>query len=71
MKKLINVLWAIEKDLHVIASNTEANYGSHRFNVSVTAANSGFNKEMNMVELIGTLNKLNSDETVSLKTATN
>ncbi|WP_225435002.1 hypothetical protein [Levilactobacillus brevis] len=24
MKKLINVLWAIEKDLHVIASNTEA-----------------------------------------------
>ncbi|AHA05904.1 hypothetical protein [Pediococcus pentosaceus] len=24
MKKLINVLWAIEKDLHIIASNTEA-----------------------------------------------
>lgn len=24
MKKLINVLWAIEKDLSVIASNTEA-----------------------------------------------
>ena len=24
MKKLINVLWAIEKDLRVIASNTEA-----------------------------------------------
>lgn len=24
MKKLINVLWAIEKDLGVIASNTEA-----------------------------------------------
>lgn len=23
MKKLINVLWAIEKDLRVIASNTE------------------------------------------------
>ena len=24
LKQLINVLWAIEKDLHVIASNTEA-----------------------------------------------
>lgn len=24
MKKLINVLWAIEKDLRIIASNTEA-----------------------------------------------
>ncbi|WP_428958150.1 hypothetical protein [Levilactobacillus brevis] len=24
LKKLINVLWAIEKDLSVIASNTEA-----------------------------------------------
>lgn len=23
MKKLINVLWAIEKDIHVIASNTK------------------------------------------------
>lgn len=25
MKKLINVLWAIEKDLHVIANNTGVN----------------------------------------------
>ena len=24
LKQLINVLWAIEKDLHVIANNTEA-----------------------------------------------
>ncbi|MCT3570245.1 hypothetical protein EFS18_10595 [Levilactobacillus brevis] len=38
MKKLINVLWAIEKDLHVIASNTEAHKNG---NSSVTITPKG------------------------------
>lgn len=70
MKKLINVLWAIEKDLRVIASNTEASYKSRRFNVSVTDDNSGFNQEMSMEKLISTLNELSPDKTVSLKVTT-
>lgn len=71
LKQLVRVLWAIEKDLHVIASNTEISGDPKKFDVTVETKNSGFNKLMSTDELMSLINKSDDMELITLKVFTN
>ena len=70
LKKLINVLWAIEKDLSAIASNTGASHDQKKFDVTVETKNMGSNKVMSTDELISLIHKIDDTELITLKVFT-
>ena len=71
LKQLVHVLWAIEKDLHVITSNTKISSEPKRFDVTVETENSRFNKLMSTDELISLIHKSGDTELITLKLFTN
>ena len=71
LKQLVHVLWAIEKDLHVITGNTKISSEPKRFDVTVETENSRFNKLMSTDELISLIHKSGDTELITLKVFTN
>ena len=71
MKKLINVLSAIEKDLRIIASNAEISHDSKKIDVTIETKNNGSNKLMSINELISLIRESDGTELITLKVLTN
>lgn len=75
MKKLINVLWAIEKDLHVIASNVKASESetgfrpkNKRYSVTISSKCSGTNELMDSQQIALSLQKIGDSEKMVIRT---
>ncbi|QLK66736.1 hypothetical protein QMG96_05895 [Lactiplantibacillus plantarum] len=67
LKQLVHVLWAIKKDLHVIASNMgSSNNNLHKYSVSITSGQAGSNDSMDMVQIEHELIRLGQDEEMTI-----
>ena len=67
LKQLVHVLWAIEKDLHVIASNKEVSEKESSFSVTVSSPNTGCNSIMTPKQIVEEINNLDFNEEMTIR----